>query len=65
MNPVWKYIQSDYYRYSGKVLSPFKLFLMALFSINHCFRYSFWMRLACFTGGVLALFPGGYIIYIV
>lgn len=46
MHVVWSYIQSDYYRYSGKILSPFCLVMKALFSFNHCFRYSFWLRLA-------------------
>lgn len=46
MKSVWKYIQSDYYRYTGKKLSPLSLTIKAIFSRNHCFRYSFWMRLA-------------------
>lgn len=46
MKHTWKYIQSDYFRYTGKVLSPLKLFLKAVFGPIHCFRYSFWMRLA-------------------
>ena len=46
MHIVWTYIQSDYYRYSGRVLSPFQLTIKALFSLNHCFRYTFWLRLA-------------------
>ena len=45
MKQIWKYIQSDYYRYTGKKISPFKLFLKAVFGVNHCFRYSFWMRM--------------------
>ena len=45
MNQAWKYIQSDYFRYTGKVLSPFKLSMKALFGVNHCFRYSFWLRM--------------------
>lgn len=46
MSQVWTYIQSDYYRYTGKVLSPFHLFLKAMFSWNYGFRYTFWLRLA-------------------
>ena len=46
MNQVWKYIQSDYYRYTGKKCSPFKLFIKAVFGVNHCFRYSFWLRMS-------------------
>lgn len=46
MKQVWKYIQSDYYRYTGKKLSPFKLFLKAVFGVSHCFRYSFWLRMS-------------------
>lgn len=51
MKEVWKYIQSDYYRYSGKIESPLKLFIKAVFSINHCYRYSFWMRMAAYARG--------------
>ena len=56
MKQVWKYIQSDYYRYSGKKLTPIKLFTKAVFGRNHCFRYSFWMRMANTSGltGILA-----------
>ena len=43
---VWKYIQSDYYRYTGKKLSPILLIKEALFSFNHCYRFTFWLRLA-------------------
>ena len=50
MTQVWKYIQSDYYRYSGEKLTPVKLFTKAVFGSNHCFRYSFWMRLANAAG---------------
>lgn len=53
MKQIWKYIQSDYYRYSGRKLNPFQLFVKAVFSMNHCFRYSFWMRMAS-LGGVSA-----------
>lgn len=49
---TWKYIQSDYYRYTGKKLSPFRLFLKAVFGINHCFRYSFWLRMASHKNGI-------------
>ena len=52
MNQVWEYIQSDYFRYTGKILSPFKLFLKAVFGVNHCFRYSFWLRLSNLGGGI-------------
>lgn len=55
MTKVWEYIQSDYYRYSGKKLTPIKLFTKAVFGRNHCFRYSFWMRLAG-TGGLIGFF---------
>lgn len=54
MTQVWKYIQSDYYRYSGEKLTPVKLFTKAVFGSNHCFRYSFYMRLAN-AGGLLGL----------
>lgn len=41
MQQIWKYIQSDYFHYTGKVLNPFKLFMYAIFVINHCFRIHF------------------------
>ena len=50
MNQVWKYIQSDYYRYTGKILTPFKLFIQAVFGVNHCFRYTFWLRMSKRSG---------------
>ena len=50
MNQVWEYIQSDYYRYTGKILNPFKLFIQAVFGLNHCFRYSFWLRMSKWRG---------------
>ena len=46
MSQVWTYIQSDYYRHTGKVLSPFNLFMKAMFECNYGFRYTFWLRLA-------------------
>lgn len=52
MKEVWKYIQSDYYRYTSKKLSPFKLFLKAVLGTNHCFRYSFWLRMASHKNGI-------------
>ena len=52
MKQIWKYIQSDYYRYTGKVLSPLQLFVKAVFGPNHCFRYSFWLRLSKLRGGI-------------
>ena len=55
MNQIWKYIQSDYYRYTGKILSPFNLFTQAVFGVNHCFRYSFWLRFSKQGGGVIGL----------
>ena len=54
MKQIWKYIQSDYYRYTGEKLAPFKLFFKAIFGVNHCFRYSFWMRFGS-TGGVFGM----------
>lgn len=44
MKKVFEYIQSDYYRYTGKKASFFLMFLYSLG--NHCFRYCFWLRLA-------------------
>ena len=55
MRSVFKYIQSDYYRYTGEKINPFKLFFSAVFGRNHSFRYTFWMRLAN-LGGWIGLF---------
>lgn len=52
MRDVFKYIQSDYYRYSEEILYPLELFVKAMWCRNHCFRYSFWMRLASLQGAV-------------
>lgn len=46
MNEIFKYIQSDYYRYTGVKCGGAKLIFAALFGRNHCFRYNFWFRLA-------------------
>ena len=53
--PLWAYsmkdiirkIRSDYHRYTGKGDRPFyRIILYLLFGKNHCFNYSFWLRLA-------------------
>lgn len=44
MDKVLTYIRSDYYRYTGKHSSLVRMFLYSY--RNHCFRYSFWYRLA-------------------
>lgn len=46
MKNIYRYIQSDYYRYTGVVGGVFRLTLAGIFGRNHCFRYSFWLRLA-------------------
>ena len=46
MKNIYRYIQSDYYRYTGVVEGVFRLTLAGIFGRNHCFRYSFWLRLA-------------------
>lgn len=45
MKEIFEYIQSDYFRYYGKKASIWKLCLTAFLAKNHCFTYSFWMRL--------------------
>ena len=45
MKEIFEYIQSDYFRYYGKKTSIWKLCLTAFLAKNHCFTYSFWMRL--------------------
>ena len=44
MRRAIEFIQSDYYRYKGEKASFIKMFVYSL--SNHCFRYSFWLRLA-------------------
>ena len=46
MRGIYRYIQSDYYRYTGVMEGRFRLTLAGIFGRNHCFRYSFWLRLA-------------------
>lgn len=46
MKEIFEYIQSDYFRYYGKKASIWKLCLTAFLAKNHCFTYSFWMRMA-------------------
>lgn len=46
MNELFKYIQSDYHRYTNKLGGVKDIILYLLFKGNHCFNYSFWLRLA-------------------
>lgn len=46
MKELFRYIQSDYYRYTGEMRGGGKILLYLLFKRNHCFNYSFWLRLA-------------------
>ena len=47
MKEVLEKIRSDYHRYTGKGEQPFgRIILYLLFGRNHCFNYSFWLRLA-------------------
>lgn len=47
MKDIITYIRSDYHRYYGKGYntSLLKIILTALTDRNHCFAYSFWLRL--------------------
>lgn len=45
MKEIWKYILSDFYRYYGMGGGKIKLLLIALTAKNHCFAYTFWLRL--------------------
>lgn len=51
MKEVWEYIVSDYYRYYGKVDVALLILFTVFFRRNHCFRYSFWLRLSSRIGG--------------
>lgn len=47
MTETIKKIRSDYHRYTGKGNDSFyRIVLYLLFGRNHCFNYSFWLRLA-------------------
>ena len=43
---TWQYIKSDYLRYYGTYHSAARIISAAIFSRNHCFQFSFWLRLA-------------------
>ncbi len=45
MKEIYRYIQSDYTRY-GKKPTLKNILISALTARNHCFAYSFWLRLA-------------------
>ena len=48
MKDVINLIRSDYYRYKGgeKSIPFYKLLAYLFFGRNHCFNYSFWLRLS-------------------
>ena len=46
MKGILELIISDYTRYYGGGISVLKLLFIALTAKNHCFAYSFWLRLA-------------------
>lgn len=50
MRTLYRYILSDYGRYYGQPVNKFiggvKATINALFAVNHCFTYSFWLRVA-------------------
>lgn len=48
MKEIFEYIRSDYQRYTSRGVedSALHIILQALTARNHCFAYSFWMRLA-------------------
>lgn len=49
LKDIYKYILSDYTRYYGfKKRWNGEIILTALVAKNHCFTYSFWLRLASF-----------------
>jgi len=45
LSEIFEYIKSDYARYYGSG-KPLKIILTAIFGSNHCFSYSFWLRLS-------------------
>lgn len=54
MNNTWQYILSDYYRYKGKK-APWLKVLLYTFA-NHCFAYSFWLRVAASKNPIMHQF---------
>lgn len=46
MKDIFLYIQSDYFRYTGKKDSWIKILRYLFWGRNHCFNYSFWLRLS-------------------
>lgn len=46
MTKTFRYIQSDYQRYTGNRGGVKTIIAYLLFGRNHCFNYSFWLRLA-------------------
>lgn len=51
MKEIYKYIVSDYHRYYGSDKCAgggrlIRILIVALLAKNHCFAYSFWLRLA-------------------
>lgn len=46
------YIASDYWRYTGSRASLLKMFRNTF--CNHCFAYTFWLRIAIFEEGPIA-----------
>ena len=49
---TYKLIASDYWRYTGRNVSLFRMFRATLF--NHCFAYTFWLRIAANEKGIIA-----------
>lgn len=50
MQNIFRYIRSDYQRYTGKIGGGGRIIAYLLFKRNHCFNYGFWLRLsACKT----------------
>ncbi len=46
MKEIFRYINSDYYRYTGKMGGVKTILFYLVFGRNHCFNYTFWLRLA-------------------
>ena len=46
MSTIFKFIKSDYYRYKGHSAGVGAVVCYLLFGRNHCFNYSFWLRLS-------------------
>jgi serine O-acetyltransferase len=54
LGQIFEYIKSDYVRYKGKAYF-FNILMAVIFGRNHCFQFSFWLRL-CSCNNIFYIF---------